>query len=69
MIDYILDKFFISNKKSKLTILKNRETCFDDVNIKRKIELKGDKETCLSSFFVNVKGLNVEERMIANQLI
>ena len=65
MIDYILGKFFVVNRKSKLTILKNRKTCIDDVNIKRKLELNTVEETCLSVFFVNVKGLNVEERMAA----
>ncbi len=69
MLDYILEKFFVVNKKSKLTILKNRETCFDDININRKLELGYVEETCLSSFFVNVKGLNVEERLSANHLM
>lgn len=69
MIEYVLDKFFVVNRKSKLTILKNRETCFKDANIKRKIEFSDGEGTCLSSFFINVKGLNVKERLSANYLI
>ena len=69
MINYVLGKFFDANKKSKLTILKNRETCFNDVNFNRKLQLREVEETCLSSCFSKIKGLNVEERLRANQLI
>ena len=68
MIEYILSNFFTINKRSKSTIIINRKTCFEDYCVERRNKLDTEK-TCLSSFFINVKGLNVDERLSANHLM
>ena len=69
MIDLIIRLFFTKSnreKKSGITVLKNRELrreiCIDER--KESVEVKKtDDRTCLSKYFENLKGLNVQERL------
>jgi hypothetical protein len=67
MIDLIIKWFFSKgncDKKNNITILKNRELKREVQIFDRGNEIKmTDERTCLSKYFKNIKGLNVEERL------
>lgn len=69
MIDLIIRLFFTKSsrdKKSGITVLKNREIRREIYIEERKANAetkKTDDRTCLSKYFENIKGLNVQERL------
>ena len=63
MFDMIFKTFFTKTNKVKcITIIKDRQISNEfSAPIRRKIEL--DNKTCLSKYFENRKGLNMQERL------